>query len=98
MTVYVYSFDYNFLQEEEARKVTVESAADAGAPVAAAGAGTGGAGTEGTSEEALLEQAISMSMGQSTEEQTPSVPDFSSMSEEDQIAYALQMSMANSGM
>ncbi|KAH3707538.1 hypothetical protein DPMN_066947 [Dreissena polymorpha] len=40
----------------------------------------------------MLEHAISMSMG--PDQQTPSVPDFASMSEEDQIAYALQMSMS----
>lgn len=72
-------------QEEEARKVQTESAAEAGK-----------VSTEATSEEAMLEQAISMSMG-GQEQKTPSVPDFGSMSEEDQIAYAMQMSMQNSG-
>ncbi|KAL4231667.1 26S proteasome non-ATPase regulatory subunit 4 [Mactra antiquata] len=74
-------------QEEEARKVQTESAEAAGkGPI------------EASNDEAMLEQAISMSMGGGVEEQqkTPSVPDFASMSEEDQIAYALQMSMQNS--
>lgn len=71
-------------QEEEARKVQTESAVEAGKVP-----------TEATNEEAMLEQAISMSMG-GQEQQTPSVPDFGSMSEEDQIAYAMQMSMQNS--
>lgn len=74
-------------QEEEARKVQTESAV-------AAGKGP----EEASNDEAMLEQAISMSMGGGVqEEKTPSVPDFGSMSEEDQIAYALQMSMQNSG-
>ncbi|XP_052772323.1 26S proteasome non-ATPase regulatory subunit 4-like [Mya arenaria] len=67
-------------QEEEARKVQTESAVEAEKPAEVGG------------DEALLEQAISMSMGQ--EQNTPSVPDFGSMSEEDQIAFALQMSMS----
>lgn len=71
-------------QEEEARKVQTESAAEAGK-----------LSTEATNEEALLEQAISMSMG-GPDQLTPSVPDFGSMSEEDQIAFAMQMSMQSS--
>ncbi|XP_033756331.1 26S proteasome non-ATPase regulatory subunit 4-like [Pecten maximus] len=53
----------------------------------------------GTSDEAMLEQALAMSMQPDAMEQqttTPSVPDFGSMSEEEQIAYAMQMSLANS--
>lgn len=46
----------------------------------------------------MLEQALAMSMNpDSTDQPTPSVPDFGSMSEEEQIAYAMQMSLANSG-
>lgn len=47
----------------------------------------------------MLEQALAMSMQpEAVEQPTPSVPDFGSMSEEEQIAYAMQMSLANSGM
>lgn len=46
----------------------------------------------------MLEQALAMSMNpDSADQPTPSVPDFGSMSEEEQIAYAMQMSLANSG-
>ena len=52
----------------------------------------------GNTESAMLEQALAMSMQPETVDQpTPSVPDFGSMSEEEQIAYAMQMSLANSG-
>lgn len=74
-------------QEDEARKVQLQSVAET----------VGGTSTEATNEENLLEQAINMSMvPDSTEQQTPSVPDFGSMSEEDQINYAMQMSLQNS--
>ena len=74
-------------QEDEARKVQAQSATET----------PGGTATEATNEEALLEQAINMSMVQEPTEQTPSVPDFASMSEEEQITYAMQMSLQNSG-
>ncbi|PIK59372.1 26S proteasome non-ATPase subunit 4-like protein [Apostichopus japonicus] len=50
------------------------------------------------SEEALLEQALAMSMNPAAEttssmEEAP-IPDFSNMTEEQQIAYAMQMSLA----
>lgn len=49
-------------------------------------------------DSAMLEQALAMSMNpDSADQPTPSVPDFGSMSEEEQIAYAMQMSLANSG-
>jgi len=71
--------------EEQTRKVQNESAADL--PVA----------TEESSEEALLKQALEMSMQPDSE--SPSMPahdpamDFAMMSEEEQIAYAMQMSL-----
>ena len=54
-----------------------------------------------TNEETLLKQALEMSMqaddeGESEAEKTP-VPDFSMMNEEQQIAYAMQMSMSKIG-
>lgn len=54
--------------------------------------------TVGNTDSAMLEQALAMSMNpDSADQPTPSVPDFGSMSEEEQIAYAMQMSLANSG-
>uniref|UniRef100_A0A8C9Q982 26S proteasome non-ATPase regulatory subunit 4 n=1 Tax=Spermophilus dauricus TaxID=99837 RepID=A0A8C9Q982_SPEDA len=65
-------------QEEEARWAAAASAAEAG--IAAAG-------TEGErdSDDALLKMTISGAM--------PGLPDLSSMTEEEQIAYAMQMSL-----
>ena len=50
-------------------------------------------------DEAMLEQALAMSMNAEEEiaPPTPSVPDFGAMTEEEQIAYAMQMSMSNTG-
>lgn len=49
----------------------------------------------------MLEQALAMSMGASSSGAGRSVgrtePDFNNMSEEEQIAYAMQMSMADTG-
>ena len=46
----------------------------------------------------MLRQALTMSLGQEEEPATtPSVPNFSSLSEEEQIAYAMQLSLQNSG-
>ncbi|KAJ4426267.1 hypothetical protein ANN_27079 [Periplaneta americana] len=45
-------------------------------------------------EEAMLERALAMSLEGGEEEQsTPAVPDFAHMTEEEQIAFAMQMSM-----
>jgi hypothetical protein len=45
-------------------------------------------------EEAMLERALAMSLEGGEEEQsTPAVPDFARMTEEEQIAFAMQMSM-----
>ncbi|XP_022342267.1 26S proteasome non-ATPase regulatory subunit 4-like [Crassostrea virginica] len=75
-------------QEDEAKKTNPAATAESGAPPAEAG---------GNTESAMLEQALAMSMQPETVDQpTPSVPDFGSMSEEEQIAYAMQMSLANS--
>ncbi|XP_002734599.1 26S proteasome non-ATPase regulatory subunit 4-like, partial [Saccoglossus kowalevskii] len=77
-------------QDEDTRKVpeSAEPSTEEQKPVKA----------PGDSEEALLEQAIAMSMQQPPSEVAESVPetpapDFSSMSEEEQIAYAMQMSL-----
>jgi hypothetical protein len=46
----------------------------------------------------MLRQALTMSLGQEEEvPTTPNVPNFSSLTEEEQIAYAMQLSLQNSG-
>nr|BAF75714.1 antisecretory factor-like protein [Pinctada fucata] len=76
-------------QEDEAKKATLASTTESGAQPTEAG---------GNPDEAMLEQALAMSVQPDFGEQTtPSVPDFGSMTEEEQIAYAMQMSLANSG-
>ena len=47
-----------------------------------------------TDEEALLKQALDMSMDQDAPADSP--PDMSAMTEEEQIAYAMQMSLGAS--
>ncbi|ELT94296.1 hypothetical protein CAPTEDRAFT_179091 [Capitella teleta] len=88
-------------QEDEARKVAAQSATDAGVVPAES--------TE-TDEEVLLKQALEMSMQQDEEQEkkeetsssvaappsSATMPDLSMMSEEDQIAYAMQMSLSSS--
>ncbi|XP_065353374.1 26S proteasome non-ATPase regulatory subunit 4 [Cloeon dipterum] len=72
--------------EDEARRTQAESA-----QAAPAAAETGGAGTD----EAMLERALAMSM-EGVEEPlaaTRATPDFSNMTEDEQIAFAMQMSM-----
>jgi 26S proteasome regulatory subunit N10 len=42
----------------------------------------------------MLERALAMSLeGREEEQSTPAVPDFAHMTEEEQIAFAMQMSM-----
>ncbi|KAJ4930624.1 hypothetical protein JOQ06_024933 [Pogonophryne albipinna] len=69
-------------QEDEARRVAVASAAEAGIASPAAD----------ESEDALLKMSVPQ-----TESSTPAIPDFSRMTEDEQIAYALQMSMQGEG-
>ena len=52
------------------------------------------AGQQGTGEEDLLQQALALSLSQQDDKNK--VPDFGSMTEEEQLNYALQMSMASS--
>uniref|UniRef100_A0A8C5F4F5 26S proteasome non-ATPase regulatory subunit 4 n=1 Tax=Gadus morhua TaxID=8049 RepID=A0A8C5F4F5_GADMO len=68
-------------QEDEARRASVVSAAEAGVPSPA-----------DESEEALLKMSVTQ-----TDTATPALPDFSRMTEDEQIAYALQMSMQGGG-
>ncbi|XP_046658880.1 26S proteasome non-ATPase regulatory subunit 4-like isoform X2 [Homalodisca vitripennis] len=75
-------------QEQEARKATTESKETARPDTI----------KEGDSEEASLERALAMSVEQE-EAQTLSphhTPDFSHMTEEEQIAFAMQMSLQDS--
>ncbi|KAG2462895.1 PSMD4 ATPase, partial [Polypterus senegalus] len=65
-------------QEEEARRAAAASAAEAGIPTT----------TGDESDEALLKMTVSQQETGST-----GLPDFSSMTEEEQIAYAMQMSL-----
>ncbi|XP_021919350.1 26S proteasome non-ATPase regulatory subunit 4 isoform X2 [Zootermopsis nevadensis] len=74
-------------QEEEARRAQVASAADGSTPAPTPV-------KEAPNEEAMLERALAMSLEGGEEEQsTPAVPDFAHMTEEEQIAFAMQMSM-----
>uniref|UniRef100_A0A668TGZ4 26S proteasome non-ATPase regulatory subunit 4 n=1 Tax=Oreochromis aureus TaxID=47969 RepID=A0A668TGZ4_OREAU len=69
-------------QEDEARRAAVASAAEAGISSPAAD----------ESEDALLKMSVPQ-----TDSATPALPDFSRMTEDEQIAYALQMSMQGAG-
>lgn len=73
-------------QEEEARRAEEASSADGAkaTPI-----------KEEPSEEAMLERALAMSMeeGESSSAQAPPVVDFANMTEDEQIAFAMQMSM-----
>ncbi|XP_063231500.1 26S proteasome non-ATPase regulatory subunit 4 isoform X2 [Bacillus rossius redtenbacheri] len=77
-------------QEEEARRVQAASGTEGSAPVPEAI-------KEAPNEEAMLERALAMSLERGGEEEqqrpAPAVPDFAAMSEEEQIAFAMQMSM-----
>ncbi|KAM8870254.1 26S proteasome non-ATPase regulatory subunit 4-like [Spinachia spinachia] len=69
-------------QEDEARRASVVSASDAGISSPAAD----------ESDDALLKMSVPH-----TVPSTPTLPDFSRMTEDEQIAYALQMSMQGEG-
>jgi len=74
-------------QEDEARRTVTGTGSET----------TGPRPTDGSNEEAMLEQAVAMSLA-SAESATPAskaprVPDFAAMTEEEQIAYAMQMSL-----
>uniref|UniRef100_A0A7N8X8X2 26S proteasome non-ATPase regulatory subunit 4 n=1 Tax=Mastacembelus armatus TaxID=205130 RepID=A0A7N8X8X2_9TELE len=68
-------------QEDEARRAAVASAAEAGISSPATD----------ESEDALLKMSVPHT------DSTPALPDFSRMTEDEQIAYALQMSMQGAG-
>lgn len=74
-------------QEEESRKAREASTAESGVESSTI--------KEEPNEEALLERALAMSMeqGESTQSQSTPAVDFANMTEEEQIAFAMQMSM-----
>ncbi|XP_036394782.1 26S proteasome non-ATPase regulatory subunit 4-like [Megalops cyprinoides] len=69
-------------QEEEARRAAVASTAEGSIPTP----------TGDESDEALLKMSVSQ-----PETGTPGLPDISSMTEDEQIAYAMQMSLQGAG-
>ncbi|XP_054167052.1 26S proteasome non-ATPase regulatory subunit 4-like [Oppia nitens] len=80
-------------QEEEARRVVTNTGEEVTAS-SSSGAGI----PSGDTSEALLEKALAMSLEtddhqMSASNDTPSMPDFATMTEEEQIAYAMQMSL-----
>jgi len=81
------------MEEQRARQV-----ADGGAVEAPAGGEKQGASENESSEEALLQRALAMSMdtGDTSAGQMTQERDLASMTEEEQIAFAMQMSMADS--
>lgn len=74
-------------QEEEARRAQAASGAEVAATIPAV--------KEEPNEEAMLERALAMSMesGEDSTTRTTPVVDFANMTEEEQIAFAMQMSM-----
>ena len=89
---------------EEQRQRQEDEARRAGAPIATEALAAGSTATGAASnEDAMLERALAMSMDSApiasavTAPSVPSAmasfPDFSTMTEEEQIAYAMQMSM-----
>lgn len=80
-------------QEEEQRRAQAQSASETGDVATGGVAAATVATVEPHSEEALLERALSMSTEQPATATTSTIPDFSNMTEEEQIAFAMQMSM-----
>jgi len=85
-------------QEEEARRVVAESASEG---VVASSSSTVTGAQSSNTEEAMLEQALAMSLeagedkssSTATARSSSSALDFANMTEEQQIAYAMQMSL-----
>lgn len=76
-------------QEDETRRAQASSGAEAGAAVTAqegTSSGSGAPVAQPNTEEALLERALALSTDDA-------MPDFANMTEEEQIAFAMQMSM-----
>ncbi|KAK9869353.1 hypothetical protein WA026_003110 [Henosepilachna vigintioctopunctata] len=77
-------------QEEEARKAREASSTESGTKIPDI--------KEEPTDEAMLERALAMSMeeGEATDKRVPSAVDFANMTEDEQIAFAMQMSMQDS--
>lgn len=76
-------------QEDETRRAQADSGAEAGVAVPAQEGSSSGSGApvaQPNTEEALLERALALSSDDA-------MPDFANMTEEEQIAFAMQMSM-----
>ncbi|XP_034657904.1 26S proteasome non-ATPase regulatory subunit 4 [Drosophila subobscura] len=80
-------------QESDQRRANADSTAPAGADAAATSgqpiAESGAGNAEANTEEAMLQRALALS----TETPEDNLPDFANMTEEEQIAFAMQMSM-----
>lgn len=82
-------------QEEEQRRALAASNAGGAteeASTSEAGAASTSTSAEPASEEAMLQRALAMSSGVPVSTMD-NLPDFSNMTEEEQIAFAMQMSM-----
>lgn len=71
-------------QQDEARRTQTTDTPVATAPPT---------GHEVSNDEAMLERALAMSIEDSSTPSTPREPDFGAMTEDEQIAFALRMSM-----
>lgn len=78
-------------QEDEQRRALAESDPSAAAAVSSTGGTTASASVEPNSEEAMLQRALALST--ETPDVDEGLPDFANMTEEEQIAFAMQMSM-----
>ncbi|XP_031631107.1 26S proteasome non-ATPase regulatory subunit 4 isoform X2 [Contarinia nasturtii] len=78
-------------QEDEQRRALAESDSSAVSAVSLAGGTTASASVEPNSEEAMLQRALALST--ETPDADEGMPDFANMTEEEQIAFAMQMSM-----
>ncbi|XP_017128669.1 26S proteasome non-ATPase regulatory subunit 4 [Drosophila elegans] len=85
-------------QESEQRRANTDGAAPTGGDAGGVGGGSvsapgnvesAGADNEANTEEAMLQRALALS----TETPEDNLPDFANMTEEEQIAFAMQMSM-----
>lgn len=87
-------------QEDEQRRALAESDPSAASAASAAVGGTtasssASASVEPNSEEAMLQRALALST--ETPDADEGLPDFANMTEEEQIAFAMQMSMQDHG-
>ncbi|XP_031631106.1 26S proteasome non-ATPase regulatory subunit 4 isoform X1 [Contarinia nasturtii] len=83
-------------QEDEQRRALAESDSSAVSAVSLAGGTTASASVEPNSEEAMLQRALALSTEtpvKRSRDADEGMPDFANMTEEEQIAFAMQMSM-----